>query len=200
MRLFFHILFITLLFGVTESVAGNKEHPPEAGITMAARVTGTDTILVVELQPVDVVAPREFRNRREARRFDRLARNVKTVYPLVRIGGLMFEDYVTRLEAIEDERERKRFLNQAEKEVREHFEADLRRLTFSQGHILIKLIDREIQRTSYDLLREFRGSFSAVFWQSLGRLFGYNLRTEYDPEGEDAEIEEIIRLIEAGLI
>lgn len=200
MRLFFHILFITLLFGVTESVAGNNEHPPEAGITMAARVSGSDTILVVELQPVEVVAPREFRNRREARRFDRLARNVKTVYPLVRIGGLMFEDYVTRLEAIEDERERKRFLNQAEKEVREHFEADLRRLTFSQGYILIKLIDREIQRTSYDLLREFRGSFSAVFWQSLGRLFGYNLKTEYDPDGEDAEIEEIIRLIEAGLI
>ncbi len=200
MRSLFFILMVTLLFGITRGYAGKTEHPPDSGITMAARVSGSDTILVVELEPVDVIAPREYRSRREARRYNRLARNVKTVYPLVRIGGAMFEDYVTRLEAIEDERERRRFLNQAENEVREHFEADLKRLTFSQGRILIKLIDREIQRTSYDLLREFRGGFSAVFWQSLGRLFGYNLKTEYDPEGEDAEIEEIIRLIEAGLI
>jgi hypothetical protein len=80
------------------------------------------------------------------------------------------------------------------------FEDDLRGLTFSHGLVLLKLVDRETSHTSYELLKEFRGNVSAVFWQSFGRVFGFNLRTRYDPKGEDALIEEIIQLIEAGMI
>lgn len=170
------------------------------GKTYSARVINGDTLVIIDLPPVDVVAAREFRNRLEAYRYNRTVRNVQRVYPYARIAGAMFRRYSEQLMQLETERERREFTKQAEKELRKSFEDDLKRLTFSQGVILIKLIDRETQHTSYDILREFRGAFSAVFWQSLGRLFGYNLKTEYDPHGEDQMIEEIVQLIEQGLL
>ena len=64
--------------------------------------------------------------------------------------------------------------------------------------MLIKLIDRECQQNSYDLIRIYRGGFTAFFWQGIAYLFGANLKTEYDPEGEDRSIEQVIRLVKAG--
>lgn len=170
------------------------------GITVSARVTDGDTLIIMELQPVSVVAQREFRNRYEAFRYNRTVRNVRRVYPYAQMAGDLFAEYSEKLLEFDSERERRAFMRQAEAELLEEFEADLRRLTISQGVILVKLIDRETNQTSYDILREFRGVFRAVFWQSLGRLFGYNLKTEYDPYGEDAMIEEIVLLIEEGLL
>jgi len=80
------------------------------------------------------------------------------------------------------------------------YEDDLKKLTMTQGRILLKLVDREIGNTSYNLVKEYRGSISAAFWQGIARLFGSNMKAEYDPKGEDAEIEEIVQLIEAGII
>ncbi len=170
------------------------------GNTHTARVVNGDTLIIIELPAVNVVAEREFRNRLEAYRYNRTVRNVQRVYPYARIAGAMFRRYSEQLVKLETDRERNEFIKNAEKELRNHFEDDLKRLTFSQGVILIKLIDRETQHTSYEIVREFRGAFSAVFWQSLGRLFGYNLKTEYDPFGEDQIIEEIVQLIEEGLL
>ncbi len=181
-------------------IAEMQENERVEGQTVAARVTDGDTLIVIELQPVDVVAPRQFRNRWEAYRYDRTVRNVRRVYPYAQLAGIMFREYSEQLMQMDSERERREFARNAEKELRQQFEEDLKRLTFSQGLILIKLIDRETNHTSYDVVREFRGLFSAVFWQSLGRLFGYNLKTEYDPYGEDRMIEEIVQLIEEGLL
>ncbi len=170
------------------------------GSTVLARVENGDTILVIELKPFEVVAAREFSSRREERRYNRMVRNVKIVYPYAHAAGIMFREYLEHLESLDTERERRQFTREAEKMVREHFEDDLKRLTFSQGLVLLKLLDRETQHTSYDILRDFRGAFSAVFWQSLARLFGFTLKTEYDPYGNDKMIEEVVQLIEAGLI
>ncbi len=177
---------------------GRAEQPPT--YTMQAKIVDGDTILVMELRPVTIFAPRVFNSRAEQRRFNRLVYNVKRVYPYAQLAGLRFREYSEMLMHIERESERKRITKRIEDEVRREFEDDLKRLTISQGLILIKLIDRETSHTSYDLLKEFRGLFSAVFWQGLGRLFGYDLRTEYDPEGADSQIEEIVLLIEAGLL
>ena len=73
-------------------------------------------------------------------------------------------------------------------------------MTFSQGKLLIKLIDRETEHTSYDLVKELRGGFRAFFWQSVARLFGANLKDTYDKDGEDQIVEELIQLYEAGLL
>ena len=103
------------------------------------------------------------------------------------------------LEANND-KERKKIIKQAEKEINEEYGNDLRDLTFSQGKILIKLVYRETGSSSYELVAELRGKFRAFFWQAFARLWGFNLKNEYDPEGEDKEIEFIVQMIEAGQI
>jgi len=192
------VLMLTAGFTTAETLSGEQEL--QQGITVAARVHNGDTLIVMELAPVSVVAPREFGSRREARRHDRLVRNVRVAYPYARLAGIKFNEYSQKIMAMDSDRERRQYTEQVEEELRAQFEDDLKKLTFSQGLILIKLIDRETQNTSYDIVREFRGMFSAFFWQSLGRLFGYNLKTEYDPHGEDREIEEVVQLIEEGLL
>ena len=82
----------------------------------------------------------------------------------------------------------------------DRFEKEVRKLTVSQGIILVKLIDRETGRTSYQVIKELKGNVTAFFWQGIARIFGNNLKTEYDPEGEDRVIEDIVLGIEAGFI
>ena len=89
-------------------------------------------------------------------------------------------------------------MKQAEEDLKAQFEDDVKNMNEVQGEILIKLIDRETGLSSYELIKEFRGGLTAVFYQSFGRLFGYNLKSTYDPTGEDKEIEEIVKLIETG--
>ncbi len=96
------------------------------------------------------------------------------------------------------DRQRRAYIKTAEKELRDEFEDELVHLTVSQGRLLMKLIDRELGKTTFFVLQDIKGNFKAVFWQGIARIFGSNLKTGYDPEGEDAMIEEIILLIEAG--
>jgi hypothetical protein len=168
-------------------------------ITTRAVVLDGDTIPFIELKPVTFLAPRIFTSRREEIRYTRLVHNVKRVYPYAKLAGIKYEEYNRLLSSL-PESQRKSVARQIEKQIKDEFEGDLRRLTITQGHILIKLIDRETMNTSYDVVKDFRGAFTAVFWQSIGRLFGYNLKTQYDPRGEDKLIEEIVLLIEQGFI
>ncbi len=198
--LLFSIMMLLMAAHWGHGDACAREGDIQHGITVHAHVDNGDTLIVMELAPVSVVASRQFPNRRAEWRYNRLVRNVKIVYPYARLAGIIFKEYSEKMMELETERERRAFTEQAEEELLERFEGDLRKLTFSQGLILIKLVDRETQHSSYDIVREFRGVFSAFFWQSLGRLFGYNLKTEYDPHGEDRDIEEVVRLIEEGLL
>jgi hypothetical protein len=97
---------------------------------------------------------------------------------------------------LETEKERKKYIKTIEKQLMDEFGNELKKLTITQGRLLLKLIDRETGSTSYILLQELRGNFSAVFWQAIARLFGSNLKSEYDPQGEDRIIERIVLLIE----
>ena len=89
-------------------------------------------------------------------------------------------------------------MKQAEDDIAAQFGPELKELTFTQGKILIKLIDRETSSTSYTLVKELRGSVRAFFYQGFARLWGYNLKTKYDPKGEDELIELIVLMIENG--
>jgi len=200
MQLLLVILFVFVNGYPPDTLDVKPDDPLRRANTVAARVVNGDTIPVIELRPVSVTAERIFGSRWEAYRYNRTVRNVKVAYPYAKLAGHMFREYSRELMELETERERRQFISEAEDEIRENFEDDLKRLTFSQGLILIKLIDRETDQTSYHILKEFRGTFSAVFWQSLGRIFGYDLREEYDPYGEDRQIEQIVQLIEEGFI
>ena len=92
----------------------------------------------------------------------------------------------------------KEYIQNVEKDVFAEYEDDMRQMTMTQGRLLIKLIDRETQNTSYELIKDYRGKFSAAFWQSIARIFGTNLKEEYDASGDDALVELIINDLDAG--
>ncbi|MCU0364006.1 MAG: DUF4294 domain-containing protein [Bacteroidales bacterium] len=152
----------------------------------------------VEIREVTVYATPKSERRSGRRYNERLIYNIKRVYPYALIVREKLTQVNYELSAIEGDRARKEYLRKVEKEVFEEYEDDLSKMTITQGKILIKLIDRETQNTSFELIREYRGKFPAAFWQGVARIFGTNLKAEYDPLGEDAEIERILSEIEAG--
>jgi len=159
---------------------------------------GEDTLPLIRLRPVYIIPARKFKNERERRRYSRLVRDIKKVYPLAVVARNKFYYIKQELDKIKDPKEKKRFLKEQEKLLKEEYEDKIRRLTIRQGRLLIKLIDRETSKTSYEIIKELKGSFSAFFWQTVARVFGENLKDEYDPDLEDKYIEEIIRRIENG--
>lgn len=163
-------------------------------------VVDGDTFYVARIEEVYIFPRNRFRNRREERRYRRLIRNVKKAYPYAVLANQMLMEINAYAMTIRSEKDRKEYIKQVEDEIRDEFEEELKGLTITQGRILIRLIDRETGDTSYDLVKEVRGTFSAVFWQALARLFGSNLKTEYDPAGdeEDRMIEGIIIMIRKG--
>lgn len=157
-----------------------------------------DTILLTSIDEVIVFREPKFNTKREWRRYHRLVRNVKKVYPYAKMAGEKYKIVSAHLLTLKTEKEKKAYIKQVEQEIHDEYEGDLKKLTITQGRILLKLLDREIGETSYDLLKEFKGTFSAFFWQTLARIFGHNLKSEFDPEGEDSLLNEIVILIENG--
>ena len=151
----------------------------------------------VEIREVQIHARPTREQRREFRQYERLVANIKKVYPYALIVRSKLSEVNEELKSI-PEQDRKKYLRNVEKDVFKQYQGDIENMTITQGKILIKLIDRETQNTSYELIRDYRGKFSAAFWQSIARIFGTNLKTEYDPYGEDAIIEMIINEIDAG--
>lgn len=170
------------------------------GTVHRAVVIDGDTIPVIQLDPSEVRGRWAARDRRQAERYDRLTRNVAKVYPYARITGDLLREYEHDLSMIHRDGDQDLYVKLAEVELRAEFEAEVKDLTTSQGRVLIKLIDREAGRTSYELVKELRGSFTAFVWQGMARLFGQDLRSSYDPRGEDLLMELIVQRIERGEI
>ncbi|MBC8146971.1 MAG: DUF4294 domain-containing protein [Bacteroidetes bacterium] len=170
------------------------------GVVAQVVIVDGDTIPMIHLSEVTIFSPLVFKNKRDARQFGRLVAYVKKVYPYAKIAGAKFNEYNTLLAQTTNEKEKKKLMKKAEEDIKAEFEGELKKLTFSQGKILIKLIDRETQFTSFELVKELRGRVMAAFWQGLARIFGYNLKVEYDPDGKDKRIELIVRMIEAGAL
>lgn len=189
-----------LLLIVLISIITISELSAQKKTIYPAKIEAGDTIILVYLDPVVILSPKKFKSAKEQKKYNKLVYNVKKVYPYAKIAGQKMREYDKQLRAAKNDRERKRLMKKAEDELRAEYEVKLRKFTFTQGRILIKLIDRETTQTSYVLLSEMRGTVSAALWQGVGRLFGYNLKSEYDPEGEDKEIEEIVKMIEMGVL
>lgn len=169
-------------------------------VIAVAYVKDGDTIPVLRLPELVIYPPVQFRNEAEARRFDKLMRNVKVVYPYAKMAGEKMREYEKLLAGISSEKERRKLMQLAEQELRDEFEDDLMNFSVSQGWILLKLIDRETGNSTYHIVAEFRGKFRAFFWQSFARIFGFNLKVRYDPTGTDRDIERIVTMIENGLL
>lgn len=170
------------------------------GYICPATVVNGDTVPIVYYKEVLVQGSKSSRNSSESRQYDRLVRNVKKTYPYAKLAGLKFTEYSAKMAGIKSEKARKEMMKQAEDELQAQFGEELKDLTFSQGKILLKLIDRQTSNSSFEIVKEFRGKFRAFFYQSFARLFGYDLKVKYDPLGEDADIERIVLMIEKGSI
>jgi len=132
--------------------------------------------------------------------YARLQKRLIKVYPYAKKAEKLLVAYEKDLALIEDKKDQKKYINKAEKKLRDDFEGVLKDLTMSEGRILIKLIDRQTSRTSYALVDELKGGAAAFMWQGVARLFGSNLKTQYDPLDRDFVMERIVRKIESGEI
>jgi hypothetical protein len=157
-----------------------------------------DTIWVAELDEVFIFPEKAFRSPREQRKYTRLMINVKKAYPWAKLAGETMEEVNNHLLILPEKKEQDVYLKGVEKELLDNYTEDLKKLTVTQGRILIKLVYRETGESSYKIVEFYRGKFSAFFWQALARLFGSNLKLGYDPYGEDKLIEEIVLQIEQG--
>lgn len=200
MRTFISYLFIVFLFLCGAHVAAQENNYSSNHNVLGVLITNEDTLPQVELRAVTVIDFKEERSKREQRKWDRTMRRVVKVYPYARVAGKLMREYDRQLANLPTEKERKAYLKMAENELKNEFEGEIRDMTVSEGYILIKLIDRETGNTSYDLIKELKGGFTAFMWQAVARIFGSNLKEHYDPEAEDTYIEEIVAMIEAGEI
>jgi IS30 family transposase len=152
----------------------------------------------IAIKEVTVYAHPQFQRKSDFRKYERLVYNLKRVYPYALVVRGRIAEVNAELANFKSDKERKEYIKKVEKDVFGKYEGDIRDMTITQGRLLIKLIDRETQNTSYTLIKDYRGKLAAAFWQGIARIFGTNLKEEYDPVGDDALIESIIIEIEAG--
>ena len=160
-------------------------------------IVDRDTIANIPLNNFYILGFKEGTSNKEKRRKTRLVNNILKVYPYARTAAQVLEKYDKMLVGL-PEKEQKALMKEAEKNLRKQYLGDIEKMTFTQGIILLKLVDRETGKTTYKIVDELRGSFQAFFYQSIARLFKYNLKNNYDPKGKDKEIEQIVRMIEEG--
>lgn len=200
MKLRHFYLFILLSL----TLSGFSQNPSEMkgvnGIITRAIIVNGDTIPLIILPEVMIIARVNFKTKAEAVEWSRLVRNVKRVYPYAKLAGKKINQYNETLKPVKSRREKDRMVKKFQDELFAEFEGELKNLTITQGKILVKLIDRETGNPTYDVIQQYRGGFVAGFWQITGRIFGYNLKEPYDPKGKDKEIETIVKMIENGLI
>ncbi len=170
------------------------------GMVIYFRVEDGDTIYTVKVRPVVHFSERKFKNKRQRRKYYRMARNVKKVYPYAIMINNIFKETEFVLSQMDNDREKRKYIKIKEKELKRKFESVIREMTYTQGRILIKLVDRQTGHTTYELVQHFKGNVSAIFWQSIARIFSTNLKYEFDAKGDDKWIEEIVYKIEYGLL
>jgi hypothetical protein len=168
------------------------------GTPVTGVVQGRDTILIANLGEAVIQPHTNKPTNRDMRQYRKLVYNVKKVYPYAKLAGEKFGEVNAHLDSLKTKREQREYIKKIEKEILQQYEEDLKNLTITQGRILIKLIDRETSETSYEVVKDLRGSFQAALWQTVARIFGSNLKTEFDAAGEDRTIDEIMIMIERG--
>ncbi|MCX6291792.1 MAG: DUF4294 domain-containing protein [Bacteroidetes bacterium] len=167
---------------------------------LPAIIVGEDTIPVINLPLVTVADFADPMILKNVQAYYRLRFNVIKVYPYAKLAAVKLNEMNEYAATLSNAKEKKKYIKETEKQMKIDFEEQIKNLSISQGDVLIKLINRETGNTSYELIKELRGSLSAFFDQGVARLFGHNLKDTYEPEGKDKTIEDIVRQIESGQI
>ncbi|MGN0191660.1 MAG: DUF4294 domain-containing protein [Candidatus Cryptobacteroides sp.] len=162
-------------------------------------VENGDTVFYDTIKPSRIYARLPKQKGTEWRRYYKLVHNFSKAYPYALAARKMVHDTDS---IIETEHlsgiKRDRYINQLQKELFEVFEGQMRNLTVTQGMLIMKLIDRETGKTSYSIIKEYKSGITAGFWQGVAKMFGSDMKKPYDPEGDDLQVEELVRIWEAG--
>lgn len=145
-------------------------------------------------------APLTFKNDRERAEYNRLVYNVKKVLPWAKLAKLTIIETVEVLDQLPDKRSRDAHIKEVERGLKAQYGPALKKLTRSQGRLLIKLVNRECNQTGYAIAKAFIGPFKANLYQGIAVLFGNSLNKKYNPDGDDRYTERVVRMVEAGLI
>lgn len=208
MRYIFAILLS--LISALPTVAQNEDVKPEDRVidmddpTFVPTVKvgkvkeGADSILYMEMNNVYVYPTLEFKNQKQAQAYLRLVKNVKTVLPIAKeVNQIIIETY-EYLETLPNKKARDEHLKYVEKSIKQEYTPRMKKLTYSQGKLLIKLVYRECNSSSYDIINAFLGPVRAGVWQVFSVFYGASLMKKYDPEGKDRLTERVVRMVEAG--
>lgn len=157
-----------------------------------------DTLFTFILPEVICFAPLKFKNEKERIAYSKLVRDVKIALPYAqKVADSIIESY-EMMRTYKTEKERQKFLEDVQKYMMDEYKPKMKKMTRNQGKILVKLIDRETNSSSYDIVKSLIGSFKAGFYNTFAKIFGNNLKTKYDPQGTDWMIERIVVEIEQG--
>jgi len=185
-------LLIILLLGIVSSADAQWKSGQHDTLWVPYIVYEGDTMTYKVMDQVNVVGKMTDEQRAYLKKWTRLRNAVYVTYPYAKKASHIINDVVMNLNKIQDAQQRKKYLSTREKELKKEFTEPLTALSVYQGKILMKLINRETRNTCYDLIKEYRGGFTARFWQTVAWVFGSSLKQDYDPKGPDAEMESIV--------
>ena len=156
-------------------------------------VENGDSIPMIHILPI-----RKYARKPDMRRYQRLIRQVKKCYPLAKQARVEMAKMEKKLIAVKDPKEQEKLSKELQKQLVKQYTPVIMKMTISEGKVLLKLIDRETDQTAFQIIKEFRGGFVAGFWQMMAKIFGNNLKLEYDPKGKDKVLEQIVTYYEMG--
>ncbi|RYD74424.1 MAG: DUF4294 domain-containing protein [Sphingobacteriales bacterium] len=191
------ILFIVMIFSVSLKAQENSDPVfPKLGKADTIRVASTNDngvmIPWMQLNDVSIYAARIWKSPQEQAAYNRLRYNVLKVMPYAIFAKRRYEQLERDLLTAPEKRAQKALVKQCDNEIKDMFNREIKELTITQGQILTKLIDREVGRTTYDIVKQTKGGFAAFSYQIVARVVGHNLKSTYD-KNEDRDIESIIR-------
>lgn len=158
-------------------------------------VENGDSVPLIHLNPITKLS-----RKKDMRRYARLVRAVRKVYPIAVKAKVVMQECEKNLAQYKTRKQRKKYIAEVQKRLLREYTPVMKKMTIYEGQILLKLIDRQTEYTAYEIVREFRGGFVAGFWQMFAKMFGNNLKLDYDPEGQDRMLDKIVRQYELGLL
>lgn len=159
-----------------------------------------DSITVIIMPELPVYPPLKFKNKKEALRYNKLVYNVKKTLPIAKKVNQTIAETYEYLETLHTKKEKDEHIRAVEKGIKKQYTPEMKKLTYSQGKLLIKLVDRECNQNSYEIVKAFFGPFKAGFYQTFASIFGASLKKEYDAEADDKLTERVVRMVEIGAL
>ena len=180
-----------------EAVWGSRTETPDNALRYI--VEDGDTIYIDNIRPSKVYSRLPRQKGKEWRKYYRLVHNFSKAYPYALVARKLVQEADSTIAADELKWvKRDQYVNKVQKELFDVFEGQMRKMTVSQGALLMKLIDREVGKSSYNIIKDYKNGVAAGFWQGIAKIFGTDLKKPYDPEGEDKLTEELVGIWEAG--